>query len=433
MNLAIHWFKRDLRLADNAALYYALKSGIPVQPIFIFDTEILNKLEDKSDARVTFIHQELSRLKQELQALGSDLLVYYGNPVELWPSILEELQPSAVYTNRDYEPYAKKRDTEVSTILLKHPISFNTYKDHVLFEMDEVLKDDGTPYVVFTPYSRKWKATLTPYQLKPYPTEKYFNSFNHRAPTPLITLEEMGFKKSKIAFPPKTTTLSVIKNYEANRDFPAIAGTSRLSLHLRFGTVSIRDKAAKGKKTSEKWLNELIWRDFYVHILHHFPHTVEGSFKPQYDQIHWSTNEEHFKAWCEGMTGYGLVDAGMRELNATGFMHNRVRMVVASFLTKHLLLNWRWGEAYFAQKLLDFDLASNNGGWQWAAGSGVDAAPYFRIFNPYIQIERFDSKHEYIKKWIPEWGTNAYPKEIVDHKTARELCLATYKSGLAPK
>ena len=433
MNLAIHWFKRDLRLADNAALYYALKSGIPVQPIFIFDTEILNKLEDKSDARVTFIHQELSRLKQELQALGSDLLVYYGNPVELWPSILEELQPSAVYTNRDYEPYAKKRDTEVSTILLKHPISFNTYKDHVLFEMDEVLKDDDTPYVVFTPYSRKWKATLTPYQLKPYPTEKYFNSFNHRAPTPLITLEEMGFKKSKIAFPPKTTTLSVIKNYEANRDFPAIAGTSRLSLHLRFGTVSIRDKAAKGKKTSEKWLNELIWRDFYVHILHHFPHTVEGSFKPQYDQIHWSTNEEHYKAWCEGMTGYGLVDAGMRELNATGFMHNRVRMVVASFLTKHLLLNWRWGEAYFAQKLLDFDLASNNGGWQWAAGSGVDAAPYFRIFNPYTQIERFDSKHEYIKKWIPEWGTNAYPKEIVDHKTARELCLATYKSGLAPK
>ena len=433
MNLAIHWFKRDLRLADNAALYYALKSGIPVQPIFIFDTEILNKLEDKSDARVTFIHQELSRLKQELQALGSDLLVYYGNPVELWPSILEELQPSAVYTNRDYEPYAKKRDTEVSTILLKHPISFNTYKDHVLFEMDEVLKDDDTPYVVFTPYSRKWKATLTPYQLKPYPTEKYFNSFNHRAPTPLITLEEMGFKKSKIAFPPKTTTLSVIKNYEANRDFPAIAGTSRLSLHLRFGTVSIRDKAAKGKKTSEKWLNELIWRDFYVHILHHFPHTVEGSFKPQYDQIHWSTNEEHYKAWCEGMTGYGLVDAGMRELNATGFMHNRVRMVVASFLTKHLLLNWRWGEAYFAQKLLYFDLASNNGGWQWAAGSGVDAAPYFRIFNPYTQIERFDSKHEYIKKWIPEWGTNAYPKEIVDHKTARELCLATYKSGLAPK
>jgi deoxyribodipyrimidine photo-lyase len=359
--------------------------------------------------------------------------VYYGNPVELWPSILEELQPSAVYTNRDYEPYAKKRDTEVSTILLKHPISFNTYKDHVLFEMDEVLKDDGTPYVVFTPYSRKWKATLTPYQLKPYPTEKYFNSFNHRAPTPLITLEEMGFKKSKIAFPPKTTTLSVIKNYEANRDFPAIAGTSRLSLHLRFGTVSIRDKAAKGKKTSEKWLNELIWRDFYVHILHHFPHTVEGSFKPQYDQIHWSTNEEHFKAWCEGMTGYGLVDAGMRELNATGFMHNRVRMVVASFLTKHLLLDWRWGEAYFAKKLLDFDLASNNGGWQWAAGSGVDAAPYFRIFNPYTQIERFDSKHAYIKKWIPEWGTNAYPKEIVDHKTARELCLATYKSGLEPK
>ena len=433
MNLAIHWFRRDLRLEDNAALYYALKSGIPVQPIFIFDTEILNKLEDKSDARVTFIHQELSRLKQELYDLGSDLLVYYGNPLELWPSILEELQPSAVYTNRDYEPYANKRDKEVSSILLNRTIPFHTYKDHVIFEMDEVVKDDGSPYVVFTPYSRKWKATLTPYQLKPYPTEKYFNAFHKRTPTPLISLAEMGFQKRSIAFPPKSTTLSVIKNYEAHRDFPAIAGTSRLSLHLRFGTVSIRDKAAKGQKTSEKWLNELIWRDFYAHILHHFPHTAQGSFKPQYDQIKWSTNEEHFKAWCEGKTGYGLVDAGMRELNTTGFMHNRVRMVVASFLTKHLLLDWRWGEAYFAEKLLDFDLASNNGGWQWAAGSGVDAAPYFRIFNPYTQIERFDSKHAYIKKWIPEWNTTAYPKEIVDHKTARELCLATYKLGLEPK
>ena len=248
MNLAIHWFRRDLRLEDNAALYYALKSGIPVQPIFIFDTEILNKLEDKADARVTFIHQELSRLKQELQDLGSDLLVYYGNPIELWPSILEELQPSAVYTNRDYEPYANKRDKEVSSILLNRTIPFHTYKDHVIFEMDEVVKDDGTPYVVFTPYSRKWKATLTPYQLKPYPTEKYFNAFQKRTPTPLISLAEMGFQKRSIAFPPKSTTLSVIKNYEAHRDFPAIAGTSRLSLHLRFGTVSIRDKAAKGQK-----------------------------------------------------------------------------------------------------------------------------------------------------------------------------------------
>ena len=431
MSTVIHWHRRDLRLDDNAALYEALKSDSNVQPIFIFDTNILDKLADKKDARVTFIHTELQRINAELKELGSSLKVYYGNPAKLWPQIIKEIQPTAVYANRDYEPYAKKRDTAIEQLLEYQNIGFHTFKDHVIFEMDEILKDDGTPYVVYTPYSRKWKQKLSSYYLKPYPNSAYFQNFEKLDPSPIISLEEMGFEKNSMPFPKKSTTLGIIKNYEDQRNFPAIEGTSRLSVHFRFGTISIRDKASKGNKSSEKWLNELIWRDFYIQILHHFPHVVEGSFRPKYDAIKWSNNEEHFKAWCKGKTGYGMVDAGMRELNTTGFMHNRVRMVVSSFLTKHLLLDWRWGEAYFALKLLDFDLASNNGGWQWAAGSGVDAAPYFRIFNPYTQIEKFDKQHEYIKKWIPEWGTPAYPKEIVEHKAARELCLATYKEALS--
>ena len=430
MSTVLHWFRRDLRLADNAALYHALKSDNNVQCIFIFDTEILDKLEEKDDARVSFIHTELSRIHKELEELGSGLQVYYGNPTELWPQIVEEHKPIGVYANKDYEPYAVKRDERVKDFLHSKNAIFYTFKDHVIFETNEIIKDDGTPYVVYTPYSRKWKAALTADHLEPYPTEKHFNNFNKIEVEDIISLEAMGFTKSKINFPGKTTTLGKIKNYEAKRNFPAIEGTSRLSIHFRFGTVSIRNKTAKGKNASEKWLNELIWRDFYIQILHHFPHVVGNSFRPKYDAIRWSQNEEHFKAWCEGKTGYGLIDAGMRELNTTGFMHNRVRMVVASFLTKHLLLDWRWGEAYFAQKLLDFELASNNGGWQWAAGSGVDAAPYFRIFNPYTQIEKFDKQHIYIKRWVPEWGTAAYPKEIVEHKAARELCLATYKEAL---
>jgi len=430
MNTVIHWHRRDLRLQDNAALYHALKSGKNVQPIFIFDTEILDKLTDKKDARVTFIHKELERLNDELKSLGSTLKVYYGNPTNLWPQIVKELNPTAVYTNRDYEPYAKGRDEAVEKFLRSMNVDFKTYKDHVIFEMDEVLKDDGSPYVVYTPYSRKWKSKLNAFFLKPYPTEKYFQNFRKTDHAAILSLKAMGFEKNEMPFPKNTTTLGIIKNYEAQRNFPAIEGTSRLSVHFRFGTISIRDKAAKGNKTSEKWLNELIWRDFYIQIMHHFPHAMKSAFRPKYDAIKWSTNEAHFKAWCEGKTGYGMVDAGMRELNATGFMHNRVRMVVSSFLTKHLLIDWRWGEAYFAQKLLDFELASNNGGWQWAAGSGVDAAPYFRIFNPYTQIEKFDKQHAYIKKWIPEWGTDAYPTEIVEHKAARELCLATYKEAL---
>ncbi|MGB0850896.1 MAG: cryptochrome/photolyase family protein [Bacteroidia bacterium] len=430
MGNVIHWFRRDLRLEDNAALYHALRSGNNVQCVFIFDTEILNKLEDKSDARVSFIHEQLEVLNEQLIKLGSNLTIFHGCPNDIWPDILNQLKPLAVYANRDYEPYAKKRDQSISEFLKKENVSFHSFKDHVIFEKDEVLKDDGTPYVVFTPYSKKWKSKLTDFQLKPYPNEKYFRNFKQTVPTTIISLHDIGFKKSSLKFPPKTTKQRVIKDYESQRDFPGIDGTSKLSVHFRFGTISIRDKVAKGKAISEKWLNELIWRDFYVQILDHFPHVTERAFRPKYDNIKWSLNEEHFKAWCEGKTGFGIVDAGMRELNQTGFMHNRVRMIVASFLTKHLLVDWRWGEAYFANKLLDFDLASNNGGWQWASGSGVDAAPYFRIFNPYTQIQKFDRDLNYIKKWVPEWGTREYPKEIVNHKEARDLCLSTYKEGL---
>lgn len=428
--MVYHWFRRDLRLHDNTALFHALNSGDDVQCVFIFDTEILDKLEDKNDARISFIHNELLQIKNQLVALGSDLLLLYGKPNDIWPKLLNENKASAIYTNKDYEPYAQTRDESIRLLAESQGVLFKSFKDHVIFEKSEVVKDDGTPYVVYTPYSRKWKSILSSEMLNPYNTEPLFQQFHKTKPSKAITLAEIGFEPNDLIIPAKVTTLGIIKNYEKNRDFPSIVGTSRLSIHFRFGTISIREKVAKALATSEKWLNELIWRDFYIQILFHFPHVVKGSFRSKYDTIEWRNNEDEFKKWCEGKTGYPLVDAGMRELNTTGFMHNRVRMVVASFLTKHLLIDWRWGEAYFAKKLLDFELASNNGGWQWAAGSGVDAAPYFRIFNPHNQITKFDKNYTYIKKWVPEFGTSKYPKEIVEHKFARERCLATYKEAL---
>lgn len=428
--MVIHWFRRDLRLDDNAALYHALSQHENVQCIFIFDKNILDKLADKDDARVTFIYNQLMNIQNSLADIGSDLKIYYGHPDEIWQNIIQELKPSAVFTNKDYEPYAKERDQKIAELLASNDIIFNAYKDHVIFEEDEITKDDGDPYVVFTPYSRKWKSKLAEIHIASYENKKYFNHFTTSNLSPKISLEEMGFEENRMDFPSITTQVGIIKNYGEKRNFPGIEGTSRLSVHFRFGTISIREKVRRGKSLSEKWLNELIWRDFYSQILYHFPHVKNGSFRSKYDAISWNNSQDHFDAWCQGKTGYGLVDAGMRELNATGLMHNRVRMVVASFLTKHLLIDWRWGEAYFASKLLDFDLASNNGGWQWASGSGVDAAPYFRIFNPYTQIQKFDKDHTYIKKWVPEWGTNQYVTEIVNHKEARELCLKTYKEAL---
>lgn len=419
------WFRRDLRLSDNAALYRALKESSDVQPIFIFDTCILDQLEDRDDARVHFIHQSLEILNRELHKLGSTLLVFHGDPLE----VFRQISPKAVYTNHDYEPYAISRDDKVRTVLGAKGVGFNTYKDQVIFDKDEILKDDGKPYTVFTPYSKKWKARLTPFFLKSYPTEKYFSRLKKSAPVPLPALGEIGFMPSSLQFPPRVIPAEIVRNYNKTRDFPAINGTTRLSVHLRFGTVSIRKLVQVARQSNEVWLNELIWREFYHMILWHFPR-VEAAFKPVYDQVEWRNNQEDFQRWCDGTTGYPIVDAGMRELNQTGYMHNRVRMIVASFLTKHLLIDWRWGEAYFARKLLDFDLAANNGGWQWAAGSGCDAAPYFRVFNPELQTAKFDPDLVYIRKWVPELGTDAYPKPMVDHAMARQRALDTYKVAL---
>jgi len=435
----IFWFRRDLRLEDNAGLYHALKSKNPVLPIFIFDTNILDKLENKADARVMFIHDTITELNEKLSKFGSSIIVKYGKPQDVWQSLLKEYNINAVFTNRDYEPYALNRDKSMEKLLEENNISLHTFKDHVLFEKDEVLKKDGNPYTVFTPYSKTWRKKLesktepdgTFYYFKPYPTEKYFSNFYSIDKQSIIPLEKMGFERSAIEIPSKTVTQGIIKNYGEKRNFPGIKGTSRLGIHFRFGTISIREKARKADKLSKTYLNELIWRDFYSQILGHFPQVVNEPFRAKYSFIEWRDSEEDFKKWCEGKTGYPMVDAGMRELNATGFMHNRVRMLTASFLTKHLLLNWQLGEAYFAEKLLDFDLASNNGGWQWAAGCGTDAAPYFRIFNPESQMKKFDKDLRYVKKWVPEYGTSRYPKPIVEHKFARERCLKTYKDGLA--
>lgn len=428
--ITIFWHRRDLRIRDNAGLYHALKSNYPVLPVFIFDRNILDKLEDKDDARVSFIHQQLQELKKQYEHSGSTLHVFYGKPYEVWNEIINTYSVKEVYCNRDYEPYAQERDKSIFEFLASQNIPFKGFKDHVIFEKNEVLKDDETPYTVYSPYSKKWKAKINDFYLKSYPTEKYLSNLYRTNSLRLISLEEMGFKPTTVAFPDKIAREEIIKNYHATRDLPAIKGTSRLSVHLRFGTISIRELARKAKALNEKFLNELIWRDFYQAILFHCPHTVNKAFKPEYDKIQWLNNEKDFQLWCQGKTGYPIVDAGIRELNATGFMHNRVRMIVASFLTKHLLIDWRWGEAYFAKKLLDFELASNVGGWQWAAGCGVDAAPYFRVFNPALQTEKFDKELKYIKQWVPEYGTSSYPKPIVDHKMARERALNTYKKAL---
>lgn len=427
----ICWFRRDLRLHDNSALYHALKDGLPVVPVFVFDKSILDQLEDKNDRRVEFIHHAITDMQQWLQSMESSMEVYYGFPTDVFAKLLEKYSINKVFTNHDYEPYAQKRDRAIQRQLNDAGVSFHTYKDQVIFEKDEVLKDDGKPYTVFTPYSRKWKAKLNDFYLKSYPSEKYATEFFKQEPVVIPSLTEIGFKAVGLPFPSAETRKEIIKKYKEQRDFPAIDGTSRLSVHLRFGTISIRDLAKEAQALSEGFLNELIWRDFYHMILWHFPQVGEGkAFKKEYDFIEWRHDEHDFQKWCDGQTGYPIVDAGMRELNATGFMHNRVRMIVASFLTKHLLIDWRWGEAYFAKKLLDFDLAANNGGWQWAAGSGCDAAPYFRIFNPYLQTQKFDPKLQYIRKWVPEFEGFNYVKPIVQHELARKRCLAVYSNAL---
>ncbi len=432
--IAVFWFRRDLRLHDNAGLYNALKSGLPVLPLFVFDSDILDSLTDRSDARVSFIHQELTQLDKLLRELGSGMLVKYGRPIDVWRQVLQTFPVKAVFTNSDYEPYALERDRAVGSLLKETGTSFASFKDHVIFEKDEVTKDDGSPYTVFTPYSRKWRTILhsRPDALQPFDTAPYFHGFIQQPHLPALpTLADIGFRASGLSIPPKSVSQGLIKNYDKTRDFPAIEGTSRLGIHFRFGTISIREKAQRALELNQVYVNELIWRDFYAQILYHFPQVVTRAFRPEYDRIQWRNDEGEFMRWCEGRTGYPIVDAGMRELNATGYMHNRVRMITASFLTKHLLIDWRWGEAYFASKLLDFDLASNNGGWQWAAGCGTDAAPYFRVFNPTAQQQKFDKDFLYVRQWVPEWGSADYLAPIVDHAFARARCLQTYKEALS--
>jgi len=424
--VSIFWFRRDLRLEDNHGLFQALSSEVPVLPLFIFDTHILDRLPTKRDARVEFIHRSLQHVQE---ALRGHLCVKHGNPEDVFRSLFQEWEVVKIYTNHDYERYGLERDTKIKAIAQENGIQFQSYKDQVVFEKDEVLSGAGTPYTVFTPYSRKWKALLQEIELPNFPSATISNYVADKFTIP--SLSDIGFQSSGLVFPGQDVEDGLIKSYATDRDFPAKPGTSRLSVHLRFGTVSIRSLVRRALGKSEVWLNELIWRDFYFNILHHFPHISEGhSFRKEYDRMNWRNNEEEFKAWCEGKTGYPIVDAGMRELNATGFMHNRVRMIVASFLVKHLLIDWRWGETYFAEKLLDFDFAANNGGWQWAAGSGCDAAPYFRVFNPTLQTQKFDQSLAYIKKWVPELQELTYPAPIVNHEFARARVLEAYKVAL---
>ncbi len=425
------WFRRDLRLQDNAALYHALTSSNPVLPIFIFDKNILDQLEDKADGRVAFIHAALHEMQSQLVQLGSSMEVYYGFPNEVFAKLVKQYKIEKVFANHDYEPYAFERENFIEKQLNAAGIQLQTHKDQVIFEKTEITKDDGLPYTIFTPYSRKWKAALQAKTFNAFPTEKYFNHFFKQSTQDIPSLQSMQFTATALPFPSKALNEELVKKYSAQRDYPAVAGTSRLGVHLRFGTISIRSLARKAQQLNETFLNELIWRDFYHMILFNFPQVGKGkAFKPAYDQIEWRHDEAAYAAWCNGQTGYPIVDAGMRELNATGFMHNRVRMITASFLCKHLLIDWRLGEAYFAQKLLDFDLAANNGGWQWAASSGCDAAPYFRVFNPTLQTEKFDKQLQYIRKWIPELNSLSYPKPIVDHAFARNRVLEVYAKAL---
>ena len=430
--VSVHWFRRDLRLRDNHALYKALSGEDAVLPLFIFDSNILDKLEDRTDRRVDFIHRTLSGLREELTKYGSSVLVERGRPEEVWPRILQRYEVSAVFANHDHEPYAIARDQVIAGLLAQHGIPLRTFKDISIFERDEVVKEDGKPYTVFTPYARKWRSLFNEELVKAFPSEAGLNRLHHTPPLEFPDLNALGFSNTDLEVPPLVLADETLRKYDVMRNIPSENATSRMSTHLRFGTVSVRELVRRSMELSPVYLNELIWREFFMQILWHFPHP-ERAFKPAYDHIPWRSDTNDFYAWCHGRTGYPLVDAGMRELLTTGLMHNRVRMVVASFLTKHLLIDWRWGEAWFAAKLLDFELSSNNGGWQWASGSGCDAAPYFRVFNPRLQQERFDPQLKYVKHWLPEFNAANYMRPMVVHEAARDRALTVYKQALSEK
>ncbi|WP_374173824.1 deoxyribodipyrimidine photo-lyase [Flavobacterium tructae] len=424
--VSFFWFRRDLRLEDNTGLFHALQSDFPVIPLFIFDDEILENLP-KNDARVQFILESLQKINEQLKAIDSSILIKKGTTSKVWESLITEFDIQHVFFNKDYEPFAIKRDAAIEQLLAQHHITASSFKDHVIFEEKEITKADGLPYTVYTPYKNKWleKYHLSGQALE-FDTKIGYENFSKNQFT-FPELANIGFEKSAIKVLPPD--LSQISNYKETRDFPAEDSTSYLSPHLRFGTVSIRKLVNWANRKNQTFLSELIWREFFIQILFSFPNVVNHNFKSAYDGIQWRNNEEDFKRWCSGTTGYPMVDAGMRQLNETGYMHNRVRMVVASFLCKHLLINWQWGEAYFAEKLLDFELASNVGNWQWAAGTGCDAAPYFRVFNPEIQQKKFDEKGIYIRKWIPEFDLG-YNEPMVDHAFARDRAIETYKKGI---
>lgn len=463
------WFRRDLRDFDHAALYHALKTSSQVFCIFVFDTEILDLLVNKQDRRVEFIWESVKELKAALQANGGDLIVIHGKARELIPMYALQANIHAVFSNRDYEPSAVVRDAEVAAKLAQNNIEFHSFKDQVLFEKDEVLSLSNKPYSVFTPYKNAHLKKLDDFYLKPYPVDSYIHNYAKVAPSNLINLESMGFVRTNLADMRLPTGMSGgaqlfadfeerMHQYKDARNFPAVKGVSYLSVHLRFGTVSVRHLARQARNHanagSQTWLSELIWRDFYFQILHHHPQVAAGkAYKAEFENLPFPNDIALFKAWCEGKTGYPLIDAAMRQINSTGFMHNRLRMVVASFLVKDLLIDWRWGERYFAEHLIDFDLSANNGGWQWAASTGCDAQPWFRIFNPITQSEKFDPAGEFIRKYVPElancsdkeihspWQMSSlmqqlcnvvigkdYPTPIVDHATQRVLALDLYKN-----
>jgi deoxyribodipyrimidine photo-lyase len=430
-SIAVFWFRRDLRIFDNTALYKALTSGFKVLPVFIFDRKILQNL-NPDDKRISFICQAIQHLNQLLLPYKTSVQVYFGTPDDVFEELLATYDVNRVYANHDYEPYAMERDLQIKKKLAEKGVLFHTFKDQVIFEKDEITKLSGEPYTVYTPYNHKWIEKLNQdyNYLHNWNSENYLFNFFQIEKKMEVSFSEIGFNEIKDVFQTFQLNQDAIGTYDKTRDFPAMDSTSKVSVHLRFGTVSIRQLVAQALEINSTWLGELIWREFFMQILWHFPHVVHQPFKPKYQFIQWVNNEMNFESWCLGQTGYPLVDAGMRELNQTGFMHNRVRMVTASFLVKHLLINWQWGEAYFAGKLLDFELASNNGNWQWAAGTGCDAAPYFRIFNPVTQAEKFDPLSVYIKKWVPEYGTKSYIPPMLDHAFARERCLETYKASL---
>ena len=429
--VSIFWFRRDLRFEDNTGLFHALHAGWPVVPLFIFDSVILTTLENRNDKRVAFILKAVSQLQIIAERVESTVDVRYGTPEEVFRQLVIEYNIQGVYTNNEYEPYARKRDTSIHSILQQYDIPFYTFKDQVVFEKDEVVKPDKSPYFIFTPYAKKWRSQLTPLQYSPFESEALLSQLFKQSVKPVPTLGSMGFNELLDIDTKPSVDLAIINRYHFTRDLPSLNGTSRLGVHLRFGTISIRQLIRQTIDLNETFVNELIWREFFMQQLWHMPHAVSLACKPAYDNIQWRNNEEEFQRWCVGKTGYPIVDAGMRELNATGFMHNRVRMIVGSFLVKDLLIDWRWGEAYFASKLMDYELASNVGNWQWIAGCGCDAAPYFRIFNPIAQAKRFDPNEKYIEKWVPEYRSTSYPKPITDHKEAATRCLQVYKKALA--